>query len=69
MFQGALCGLVLVDFEFDDRAELDSFEMPDFCLADVTDEVFIAGFKLSGKKYVDIEDNLTRFGYKKLSLD
>ncbi|MCK5289740.1 MAG: hypothetical protein KAJ56_02240, partial [Candidatus Aenigmarchaeota archaeon] len=58
VFQGALSGLVLVDFEFDDRAELDSFEMPDFCLADVTDDIFIAGFRLSGKCYEDIEDDL-----------
>jgi len=69
VFQGALKGLVVVDFEFDDRAELDSFEMPGFCLADVTEEVFIAGFKLSGKRYESIEDDLARFGYKKLSVN
>ena len=69
VFQGALSGLVLVDFEFDDRAELDSFEMPDFCLADVTEDIFIAGFRLSGKCYEDIEDDLARFGYRKLSVD
>ncbi|MEA2004485.1 MAG: hypothetical protein U9O53_06050 [archaeon] len=69
VFQGALSGLVVADFEFDDRAELDSFEMPDFCLDDVTDEVFIAGFRLSGMCYGDIGGKLARFGYKKLSVD
>ena len=58
-----------LDFEFDNRAEIDSFEMPDFCLADVTDDIFIAGFRLSGKCYEDIEDDLARFGYRKLSVD
>lgn len=69
VFQGALSGLVVVDFEFDGRAEMDSFKMPDFCLADVTEDLFIAGFKLSGKCYGDIEDDLARFGYKKLSVN
>ncbi len=69
VFQGSLEGLVVVDFEFDNRADMDSFEMPDFCLADVTDDVFIAGFKLSGKRYESIEDDLAKLGYKKLSVN
>ncbi len=42
VFQGPLKGLVVVDFEFKEIGEKDSFEMPDFCLADVTQEKFIA---------------------------
>ena len=66
VFKGALEGLALVDFEFDKQEELDSFKMPDFCLADVTQEDFIAGGMLCGKSYSDIESNLSKFGYTKI---
>ncbi|RLE46997.1 hypothetical protein DRJ25_03400 [Candidatus Woesearchaeota archaeon] len=69
VFQDELKGLVLVDFEFDSLSEKESFRMPDFCLADVTQEVFIAGGMLCGKSYADIEDNLKRFDYRKLLLE
>ena len=69
VFQGALEGLVVVDFEFDAVEDKDSFNMPDFCLADVTQDVFIAGGMLCGKCYKDIEDDLARFGYKMLSVN
>jgi len=69
VFQGHLKGLVLVDFEFDSLEEKDGFDMPDFCLADVTHEVFIAGGMICGKSYEDIEDDLKRFNYVKLFLD
>ncbi len=69
VFQGKLLGLVVIDFEFDTIAEKDSFSMPDFCLADVTQEEFIAGGMVCGKSYSDIEKNLERFDYKKLLLD
>ncbi|UCD03273.1 MAG: hypothetical protein JSV63_01395 [Candidatus Aenigmatarchaeota archaeon] len=65
VFKGALEGLVLVDFEFTTHEEKDSFEMPEFCLADVTHEVFIAGGMLCGKKFADIEAKLGEFGYQK----
>ncbi len=68
MFQGDLKGLVVVDFEFDSIEEKDSFEMPDFCLVDVTQEDFIAGEMICGKFYEDIESELNRFDYKKLFL-
>jgi len=64
-----LKGLILVDFEFDKMEEKDSFDMPDFCLVDITQEVFIAGGMLCGKSYEDIEEYLKRFGYIKLFLD
>jgi len=46
----------------------DNFQMPDFCLVDVTPEVFIAGGVICGKTYADIEDSLKKFGYSKLFL-
>ena len=55
-----------VDFEFETEEEKEKFEMPEFCLADVTQENFIAGGMLAGKKYKDIEKELERFEYKKL---
>jgi len=66
VFQGALKGLVLVDFEFSSEKEKDEFEMPDFCLIDVTQEEFLAGGMLCGKSYDDIKERLEKFGYKKL---
>lgn len=66
IFQGELKGLVVVDFEFNTLDERDSFVMPDFCLADVTQDLFIAGGMLCGKKYADIESDLEKFNYKKI---
>ncbi len=68
IFEDRLAGLVLIEFEFDSQEALDAFEMPDFCLKDVTQEEFIAGGKLAGKTYDDIASELERFGYKALSL-
>jgi len=69
VFQGTLKGLIIVDFEFKEIGEKDSFEMPDFCLIDITQEEFIAGGMLCGKSYEDIEDDLKRFNYSKLFLN
>lgn len=68
VFKESLEGLIVVDFEFDSIEEKENFQMPDFCLAEVTQENFVAGGKLCGEKYEDIEGDLKRFGYKKLSL-
>lgn len=68
VFQGGLNGLVVVDFEFTDREDQLAFQMPDFCLADVTQEAFIAGGKLAGKSYADIQDDLNRYGYQQLHI-
>lgn len=68
VFQGGLEGLVLVDFEFTNRDQQQDFDMPDFCLADVTQELFIAGHQLIGKSYADIAADLTRFNYKPLEV-
>lgn len=69
IFQDELEGLVVVDFEFKTREELESFVIPSFCLADVTQEEFIAGGMLCGKAYADIEENLGRFNYEKISFN
>lgn len=66
VFQEKLKGLVLIDFEFKTPEEKDSFEAPSVCLAEVTQEEFIAGGMLAGKSYKDIETDLKRFRYKKL---
>lgn len=66
VFLDELEGLVLVDFEFNNVAEKDSFNIPPFCLAEVTQEDFIAGGVLCGKKYADLEKELERFNYKPL---
>lgn len=66
VFQEALAGLVLVDFEFENRDTQKAFTMPDFCLADVTQEAFIAGGMLAGKSYADIAEGLAKYRYKPL---
>ncbi len=66
LFQGDLRGLVLADFEFEDEKQIKTFTPPDFCLRDVTDEEFLAGGMLCGKKYSEIEEKLSSLGYKKL---
>ena len=69
VFQGELAGLVEVDFEFDDRDDQLAFQMPDFCLADVTQEAFAAGGKLAGKTYQQIVPHLEKYGYKPLKME
>lgn len=66
VFDESLRGLVLIDFEFETIADKNFFVPPDFCLADVTPEKFIAGGKLCGKVYADIAPALQKFGYRKL---
>lgn len=65
VFQDDLKGLILVDFEFKTIEAKNDFIMPDFCLADVTQEKFTAGGILAGKKYSDIEGELGKYNYKK----
>jgi len=67
VFEDGLGGLVVVDFEFESENEKESFEMPDFCLAEVTQETFIAGGVLAGKDYSDIKGELDRFDYISLT--
>jgi CYTH domain-containing protein len=66
IFEGPLAGLVVVEFEFDSVREKAVFTMPGFCLADVTQEEFIAGGVLAGKSYADLAPELDRFHYQPL---
>ena len=66
VFKDGLEGLVFVDFEFGTREEKNSFSMPEFCLADVTQEEFLAGGLLCGKGYSDIEQRLSKFNYSRM---
>ena len=66
VFGEALTGLILIDFEFKTNEEKEAFKPPFFCLADVTQEDFIAGGILCGKKYADLEKDLARFNYQRL---
>lgn len=68
VFTGPLDGLVVVDFEFATEGDKDDFTMPDFCLADITQETFIAGGVIAGKTYAEIENEVNRFDYKPLKL-
>lgn len=62
----ALAGLVVVDAEFDSPPEKALFVMPDFCLAEITHEEFIAGGKIAGKSYEDLSPELDRYKYQKI---
>lgn len=64
VFQADLTGLVVVEIEFSSTEQKQAFRPPDFCLADVTQEEFIACGMLAGKKYADIIPNLERFKYQ-----
>ena len=66
VYKDDLDGLVVVDFEFETVEDKDKFQMPDFCLADVTQEKWFAGGILAGKKYSDIEPVLLKYRYKKI---
>ncbi len=66
IFDGALKGLVLIDFEFETIEAKAAFNPPEYCLADVTQERFVAGGQLAGCSYADIEADLARFEYIKL---
>lgn len=66
VFQDDLLGLVLVDFEFSEKEDKDNFELPEFCLTDVTQDKYFAGGMLCGKKYSDIEKHLNELNYKKI---
>ncbi len=69
VFRGELEGLVLVDVEFDSVEKKSAFVMPSWCLVEVTQEKFIAGGMLCGKKYSDIDERLQKFGYQKIKVE
>ena len=65
----SLKGFATVDFEFSSIKEKSNFTMPDFCLAEVTQEEFAAAGYLAGKKYEDIQPFLEKYNYKKIKLE
>jgi len=68
VFKDALEGLVLVDFEFKSPKDKNSFQIPDFCLVDVTQDDAFAGGMICGKSYSDIKAHVEELGYKPLYL-
>lgn len=66
VFKGDLKGLVLCDFEFGSVKDMKGFAIPDFCLAEVTQEEFLAGGLLCGKSYRDIERELAKYDYVRI---
>ena len=66
IFEEDLSGLVLVDVEFESHKEKENFLIPKFCLVEVTQEKFTAGGMLAGKKFEDIQVELSKFEYIKL---
>lgn len=70
VFQGALKGLVVVEFEFPNREEKNNFTMPDFCLLELNEGDFkAAGGVLCGKSYEDIAHELDKLNYKQIFLE
>lgn len=68
VFQDELKGLVLVDVEFISNEEKNKSRAPHWVLADVTQEKFVAGGALSDSTYTDIEKELSRYSYQKISI-
>lgn len=68
IFQDDLKGLVLVDVEFENSDVKKSFKMPEFCLADVTEDESMAGGMLCGKKYEDLSAILVKYNYGAINL-
>ena len=51
---------------FKNLKEKEEFQIPSFCLADVTQENFVAGGLNCGRSYDDILEELNKFGYQRL---
>jgi len=66
IFRDKLTGLVLVDIEFNSLEEKKNFNPPEWCLAEVTQEKFLAGGMVCGKSYTDLQGQLDKFGYNKI---
>jgi CYTH domain-containing protein len=60
MFLGDLFGLVLAEVSFDSDEELDSFPLPPFAIAEVTNHELFTGGKLSELTFEDIRNEVSR---------
>lgn len=69
IFFDKLKGLAMIDFEFETEEEKNAFEMPDFVLADVTQDENVAGGMLAGKSIDDVMPFVEKYGYKKLDYE
>ena len=69
IFKWELSWLIVVDFEFRTIEDKNNFEKPNFCLADITQDDFIAWWVIAWKKYSDIETILVWYNYSKITLD
>ena len=65
MFLGDLFGLVLAEVGFDTDEELESFPMPSFAIADVTDIEHFSGGKLCESTFADVREEIRRRGFLK----
>jgi len=61
VFKDDLDGLILMDVEFDDSLLMNAFEMPNFCVADVSQEDFFAGGLLCGKTYASLRSLINHY--------
>jgi len=66
VFCDKLEGLALVEIEFKNNEDKENAILPDFILADVTNDDWVAGGMLAGKSCKDIEKFLVEKGYKKM---
>jgi CYTH domain-containing protein len=62
MFLGDLFGLVLAEVSFENDQELDNFSKPTFALADVTNNEFFSGGRLSQLTFADVRKEIERGG-------
>lgn len=69
IFKDQLEGLVVVDVEFSSNEEKAKFSAPEWVLADVTQDKFIAGGMLCGRSYADIQHELDSRNYKKIIIE
>jgi CYTH domain-containing protein len=62
MFLGDLFGLILAEISFESDDELDTFPMPPFAVADVTNHELFTGGKLSQSTFEDIRREIVTDG-------
>lgn len=60
MFLGDLWGLVLAQVFFENESEMQNSEIPDFSIAEVTQNPFFFGENLVGKKFSDVQIEFTK---------
>lgn len=62
MFLGDLFGLVLAEVGFETDEELDTFPTPPFAIADVTNNLWFSGGKLSELAFSELREEILRSG-------